>query len=86
MANIKSAMKRIKVTEKKNLRNRMVMSSVKTAVKKVDKAVLAGDAAAIDSAYRHAVSLVDKAAVKGVIHKNAAGRKKAQLAKLVAAK
>lgn len=86
MANIKSAMKRIKVTEKKNLRNRMVMSSVKTAVKKVDKAVLTGDAAAIDSAYRNAVSLVDKAAVKGVIHKNAASRKKAQLAKLVAAK
>ena len=86
MANIKSAMKRIKVAEKKNLRNRMVISSVKTAVKKVNKAVLDGDAAVIDSAYRNAVSLVDKAAVKGIIHKNAASRKKAQLSKLVAAK
>lgn len=86
MANIKSAMKRIKITEKQNLRNRMIISSVKTAIKKVDKAVLTEDAAAVDSAYRNAVSLIDKAVVKGVIHKNAANRKKAQLAAVVAAK
>ena len=87
MANIKSAMKRVDITAKQNLRNRMFLSSMKTAVKKFDKAVEAGDQAAINAAYTNAVSVVDKAAAKGVIHKNAASHKKAQLTiKLSAAK
>ena len=86
MANIKSAKKRILVSRRQNLRNRMIKSSVKTALKKVDLAVEHGDAAQIEAAYRSAVSLVDKAVVKGIMHKNTAAHKKAQLAVLVSAR
>ena len=84
MPNIKSAIKRVKVTETKNLQNRMVKSSVKTAIKKFDATVSAGDAAQIESQLRVTSSAVDKAAAKGTMHKNAANRKKAQLAKAAA--
>ena len=79
MPNIKSAIKRVKVSEKKNLRNRMVKSAMKTSVKKFNTAIEAGTAdAALLSATQGAV---DKAASKGVIHKNAANRKKSRMAK-----
>ena len=81
MANIKSALKRVKVSREQNLRNRMISSAVKTAIKKFDKALESKDEAAIEEAYTAAVSKVDKAVTKGVIHKNSANRKKAQLAK-----
>lgn len=86
MANHKSAIKRIGVTEKKNLRNRMIMSGVKTAIKRFDSAMTAGDAEVIEAAYVNAVSTVDKAVTKGVLHKNAANRKKSQLAIKLAAR
>ena len=86
MANHKSALKRVGITAKKNLRNRMITSQVKTAVKGFDAALAGDDAAAIKSSYLNAVSTVDKAAAKGVIHKNAADRKKAQMAIKLAAK
>jgi small subunit ribosomal protein S20 len=73
-------------TAKKNLRNRMGTSQVKTAVKRFDAAVASADEAVIATSYTTAVSTVDKAAAKGVIHKNAANRKKAQLAIKLAAK
>lgn len=85
MANIKSAIKRVKITEKQNLRNRMVKSELKTTIRRFDEAMKSGDAAAADKAYLTAVKTVDQAAGKGVIHKNAAGHKKAQLAKKHAA-
>jgi len=85
LANIKSAKKRVGITAKQNLRNRMVSSAVKTSIKRYDQALTAGDAKAAEAAYIKAVSTVDKAASKGVIHKNAANRKKAQLAKRAAA-
>ena len=79
LPNIKSAIKRVKVSEKKNLRNRMVKSAMKTSVKKFNTAIEAGTAdAALLSATQGAV---DKAASKGVIHKNAANRKKSRMAK-----
>ena len=81
MANIKSALKRVKVSREQNLRNRMISSAVKTAIKKFDKALESKDEAAIEEAYTAAVSKVDKSVTKGVIHKNASNRKKAQLAK-----
>lgn len=82
MPNIKSAIKRVKVAEKKNLRNRMLKSAMKTSVKKFETAIAAGTAdAKLLSATQGAV---DKAASKGVIHKNAANRKKARLAKRLA--
>lgn len=85
MANHKSALKRVGTTAKKNLNNRTVVSRAKTIVKKFDTTVSNGDIAAAKSVYSEVVSTVDKAAAKGVIHKNAANRKKAQLAKKLAA-
>lgn len=81
MANIKSALKRVQVTQKQNLQNRMVKSAMKTSIRRFDEALGADDAAQRDAAYTTAVRTVDQAASKGVIHKNAANRKKAQLAK-----
>ncbi|NLD83575.1 MAG: 30S ribosomal protein S20 [Clostridiales bacterium] len=80
MPNIKSAMKRVKVSKKKNLRNRMVKTGVKTAIKKYQVALNEGVAPA-SAQLSATASAIDKAAAKGVIHKNAANRKKARLAK-----
>ena len=80
MPNIKSSIKRVKVNEKKNLRNRMVKSGVKTAVKKYN-AVLASDPAAAVKELSAVASTLDRAAAKGIVHKNTANRKKARLAK-----
>ncbi len=79
MPNIKSAIKRVKVEEARAKQNRIVKSRLKTTLKKFETAVASGDAE-LDAVYRQAVSMVDKAASKGVIHKNASNRKKAQLA------
>lgn len=83
MANIKSAKKRIKVIETKTLRNKAIKSKVKTLVKKVEAAVLAGDKEVATSTLKAAVSEINKAASKGVYHKNTAGRKVSRLAKAV---
>jgi small subunit ribosomal protein S20 len=83
LPNIKSAIKRVKVNEKKNLRNRMIKTGVKTAVKKY-KVSLGQDTAAAGAQLRVTTSAIDKAAAKGIIHKNSANRKKARLAKLLA--
>ena len=85
MANIKSAMKRAKTSVGENLRNRMDKSELKTAVRRFDEALKSGDKEAVQAAYLAAVKTVDQSAAKGVIHKNAADRKKAQLAKKLAA-
>ena len=82
MPNIKSAIKRVKVTEKKNLRNRMIKSAMKSQVKKYETAVSANEAN--DELLSTTQGVIDKAAAKGVIHKNAANRKKARLAKRLA--
>ncbi len=83
MPNIKSAKKRVKVTAKKTLRNRMVKSALRTSVKKFETAV-AADPAAAQVQLTATTSAIDKAAAKGVMHKNAANRKKARLAKQLA--
>ena len=80
MPNIQSAKKRVKVSEKKNLRNRMVKTGVRTSVKKFDAAVAADPQNAVAQLSATSAA-IDKAATKGVIHKNAANRKKARLAK-----
>ena len=80
MPNIKSAKKRVKVSAKKNLRNRMIKSAVRTSVKKFEAAVAADPTTAV-AQLTATTSAIDKAAAKGVIHKNAANRKKARLAK-----
>ncbi len=78
MANHKSAIKRIVQNEKKRLRNRVVKTRVKSAVKKVHSAAGAGDD--VNTRLVAAQSLIDKAAKKGVIHKRAAARKISRLA------
>ena len=83
MPNIKSAKKRVKVSEKKNLRNRIVKTGVRTALKKFDAAV-AADPATANVQLTATTSAIDKAVVKGVMHKNTANRKKARLAKQLA--
>ena len=83
MPNIQSAKKRVKVSERKNLRNRMVKSGVKTSIRKFNVALGKGAEAAA-AQYVATTSAIDKAVAKGIIHKNAANRKKARLAKLIA--
>jgi small subunit ribosomal protein S20 len=83
LANIKSAKKRILVNEIKAARNKSIKSGVKTAVKKVDAAVVAGDKEAASAALQNAISTIDKAASKGVYHKNNASRKISRLTKAV---
>ena len=80
MPNIQSAKKRVKVSEKKNLHNRIVKSGMRTAVRKFDAAV-AADPSYAKEQLSATSAVIDKAVSKGVIHKNAANRKKSRLAK-----
>ncbi len=84
MANIKSAIKRARITKDENLRNRMDKSALKTSIRRFDESVAAGDKEETEKTYLNAVKTVDQSAAKGIIHKNAANRKKAQLAKKLA--
>ncbi|WP_019358168.1 30S ribosomal protein S20 [Streptomyces sp. AA1529] len=84
MANIKSQIKRIKTNEKARQRNKAVKSELKTAIRRTREAVSAGDAAKAAEAQQVAARKLDKAASKGVLHKNNAANKKAALAKYVA--
>lgn len=83
MANIKSAKKRVKVIEKKTLRNKMIKSEVKTVIKKLEAAIASGDKAAAQAALLTATSKLDKAAAKGVYHKNMVSRKVSRMAAAV---
>ena len=83
MANIKSAKKRVLVTKRNYDKNKAVKSSVKTAIKKVEAAVAASDKEAAKAALLAATATIDKAATKGVYHKNNASRKVSRLARLV---
>ena len=81
MANIKSQIKRNKQNEKAHQRNKAVKSSLKTAVRKFREAADSGHADAAQAAMRAACRHLDKAASKGVIHKNQAANRKAAIAK-----
>ena len=85
MANIKSQIKRNKQNEKARQRNKAVKSSLKTSVRKFREAADAGDADKATQAMRAAYVKLDKAASKGVIHKNQAANRKSAIAKRVAA-
>ncbi len=81
MPNIKSAKKRVVVTEKKNTQNKMIKTSVKTAIKKFNAALAAGDVETAEKLLPETVSVIDSAASKGIFHKNNAANKKSALAK-----
>ena len=83
MANIKSQKKRIKTNEKARQRNRAYKSELKTAVRRVREAAEAGDKAAAEAAAQNACRLLDKAASKGIIHKNQAANRKSGVMNLV---
>ena len=83
MANIKSQKKRIITAERARMRNKAVRSELKTAVKRVRAAVEANDAELAQAEANKAGKLLDKAASKGVIHKNQAAQRKSGVQKLV---
>ncbi|HWQ12565.1 MAG TPA: 30S ribosomal protein S20 [Roseiflexaceae bacterium] len=79
MANTKSAEKRIRSNQRKAERNKMYRSRVKTLIKKAEQLIFSGQPS--EEAVREACSTLDKAAVKGIIHKNNAARRKSRLMK-----
>jgi small subunit ribosomal protein S20 len=85
LANIKSQIKRNRQNEKRRLRNRAVRGTARAAVRDARTAILAGEPAASKEAVLAAISRLDKAAEKGVIHKNNAARRKSRLMKALAA-
>ena len=85
MANIKSQIKRIGTNKKAQERNKAVKSEVKTAIRGAREAIASGDSAAASAALLVATKKLDKAASKGVLHKNQAANRKSAIAKQVAA-
>jgi ribosomal protein S20 len=83
MANMKNAEKRILVNAKKNIRNNNYSASMKTAVKNVEKAVLAKDKTVAEDALKVAIKKIDKAAGANVVAKNKCAREKSRLTKKV---
>jgi small subunit ribosomal protein S20 len=82
--NIKQQKKRVRIAERQRAENIRYRSTVKTLTKRLEAAVEAGDAEAISAGHRTLVRWVDRAASTGALHANAAARKKAQAARLVA--
>ncbi|YCA42953.1 30S ribosomal protein S20 [Bacillus sp. JZ8] len=81
MANIKSAIKRVKTNDARRVHNAQIKSAMRTAVKNFEALVTNKDADNAKAAYATASKKIDKAARKGIIHKNAAARQKSRLAK-----
>lgn len=79
MANSKSAEKRIRVAERRRLRNKPLRSEARTLVKKAELTIVDGDPAQAAAAVREAISTLDRVESKGVIHKNNAARRKSRL-------
>jgi len=83
MPNIKSSLKRLRTSERRRMRNVTAKSKMKTAIKKVLKAIEVGDQDAAKEALHGAIKVIDKTASKGIIHKNNANRKKSRLTRKV---
>ena len=81
MPNIKSAKKRVKIIEKKTLKNNMIKTGYKSAVKKFEEAIAAGNLEEAKTLFSEATKKIDQACTKGVIVKNTAARKKSSLSK-----
>ncbi|PZN03572.1 MULTISPECIES: 30S ribosomal protein S20 [Thermaerobacter] len=79
MPNTRSARKRVRQAERNRLRNKMYKTRIKTAIRRLEEALTGGDPTAIQEALRRAVSAIDRAAVRGAIHRNTAARKKSRL-------
>ena len=81
MPNIKSAIKRVSVIEKKTARNNMIKSGCKTAIKKFEQSLQNGNAEETKALFSEATKKIDQACTKGVLPKNTAARKKSNLSK-----
>lgn len=79
MANTKSAAKRARQNEKRRILNRQVKSRFRNAVRRAERLMATGDAEQAQEAVRQAISMIDRAAQKGVIHENQAARHKSRL-------
>ena len=81
MANIKSAIKRNKQNEKRRVHNRIFRGKARTLVAKTKTSIETGSVETVEQEVKLAISALDKAAIKGVIHKNNAARRKSRLMK-----
>lgn len=83
MANLKSAIKRAQVSEKKRKRNQYFRTKMRSQIKLVEALVEANDVEQAKSAYQGAIRKIDKTVQKGIIHKNNGNRQKSRLAKMI---
>ncbi|HSC91614.1 MAG TPA: 30S ribosomal protein S20 [Gaiellaceae bacterium] len=83
MPNIQQQKKRVRIAARQRLENLRYRSTIKTLSKRLETAVEDGDASGVETEHRSLVRLIDRAAAKGAIHRNAAARKKSQAARLV---
>ena len=81
MPNIKSAKKRVKIIEKKTMTNNMIKTAYKSAIKRFEEAISAGNLEEAKALFSEATKKIDQACTKGVIVKNTAARKKSSLSK-----
>ena len=81
MPNTKSAKKQVRVSQKRKLRNQSIRSQNKTAIKKAEELIFSGKVKEAEEEVKKAVSSLDKAAGKGILHANNADRRKSRLAK-----
>lgn len=81
MPNIKSAMKRVRSSKKRAMRNKSIKSVIKTQISKFEKAVENGDTESANELFKVAVKKIDQSVEKGILHKNTGARKKSQLAR-----
>lgn len=79
MPNIKSAAKRVEITRVRTIRNARIKSALKTSIRKFEEAMKTADREDAGTKLRKAVINIDKAVTKGILHKNAASRKKSRL-------
>ena len=83
MPNIKSAKKRVKVTETRTMQNKALKSALKTSLKKCEAAIASGDLELAKTQYTATIKDVDQAVAHGIIHKNNAARKKSRFTRLL---
>ncbi len=83
MANLKSAIKRVRINEDRRVRNKAVKTQMRTLIKRVEQYVEQNDVENAKVAYQKATQAIDKAIQKGVVHKNNGNRQKAKLAKKI---
>ncbi len=81
MANTRSARKRVRINLESGRRNRSMRSQAKTFVARAERSIQAGDFRLADEAVRQAISILDRTARKGVIHRNCAAHRKSSLAR-----